>query len=185
MRIYRSLVHHIDRDRKETDSVMSNRWLLGGGLFLAGLLIASVIIVLLESEGSFDPGTPEWTVQAHLKASEDADFGASYALLSAELREECTASDYARDNLRADNRVQDTRVVLRSTRVIDGSTEVRAQITQIYRGDFFGPEESSYDQSFLLRQEDGAWKFVTYPWPFSQCRTQGGSDIIKPPLPSP
>ena len=67
---------------------MSRNWLIGGGIFLVALLVASIVIALLEGEETFPEGSTEKAVQDYLRAAEDDDFETAYVFLSAALKED-------------------------------------------------------------------------------------------------
>ena len=157
------------RNRNDVYSFLSRRWpLVAGGLF-AVLLIASIVLVLVDSEAELEAGTPEWTVQQHLKASEDREYETSYLLLSRELQQDCLAADYVRHNLQSNRVLQDQRVVLKETTAIGDATLVRISVTGTSRGDLFGPSEFTHDQTFTLVQESEEWRFSAFPWPSVWC----------------
>ena len=80
---------------------MTKWWLIGAAVFLAVLLIASIVLALTSKEAEFAPGTPEHAVQSLLRSVEADDIETAYAMLSqnfsrnASLRTSRTAVDTA------------------------------------------------------------------------------------------
>ena len=147
---------------------MARGWLIGGAAFLGVLLVASIVVALLEREETLTEGTPEATVQQFLKAVEVEDFQIAYGFLSEELRQECSVQDFVGTNIR-NGRLRNDRVTLERTQTLGDTTFVTVRITQFFGSGPFGTSESSFEQRFTLSQEDGAWRFAAYPWPYFQC----------------
>ena len=148
---------------------MSKGWLIGGAIFLGLLLIASVIVALLDKEETLPEGTPEATVQAFLKSVEDEDFELAYGFLSEELMQECTVERFAGGNAHARDRLKGDRITLEKTATVKDTVFVTVRVTRFHGSGPFGSSESSFDQRFALRQEEGQWRFTEYPWPFFRC----------------
>ena len=156
----------------------SSKWLLGVGLVILALVIASVVVSLLNRSQSvtlLPAGTPGETVQGFLLAIEDGENRKAYDYLSTALQEECTLEHF-RDSTRAFNRRDrsgennpDTRISLESERPIDDAIEVRVRITEIRVSAPFDVNEHSHTQDFLLESLDGHWQFVDEPWPMTWC----------------
>ena len=147
---------------------MTKWWLIGAAVFLAVLLVVSIVLALTSRETEFAPGTPERAVQDLLRAAEDKDIEAAYAMLSEELRGKCKLKDYADDGYRFNDDI-DIRATLRDTKVVDGITFVNVQVTRFRSSGPFDSGESSYNRRFSLQQEGGEWKFTEYPWPYDYC----------------
>ena len=156
----------------------SSKWLLGVGLVILALVIASVVVGLLNRSQSvtlLPAGTPGETVQGFLLAIEDGENRKAYDYLSTELQEECTLEHF-RDSTRQFNRrdrsgqnSRDTRISLESERPIDDAIEVRVRITEFRISAPFDVNEHSYTQDYLLGSLDGHWHFVDEPWPLTWC----------------
>ncbi len=116
-------------------------------------------------------GTPAGAVQRYLKAVEADDYEAAYGWLSSELKRDCTLEQFVGSDIPGNDRLGDTRISLVDTRVVGDVTFVTVRITQFYGGGGpFDTSESSYEQVFTLKQEDGQWRFTEYPWPTYACR---------------
>ena len=152
---------------------MGKIWIIGGVAALALLLIVSVVVALLESEESFAADTPEGAVQSFLRSIEDEDFQAVYTLLSADLKERCSIEQIFGSRGFFNERFRDSRITHEDTTTIDSTTVVTIRISTFRNsgpfGDPFGTSEYSYEQRYTLRQEEGQWRFVEYPWPLFNC----------------
>ncbi len=155
------------------NSIMTKWWLIGAAAFIAVLLIASIVIVLLSEETEFAPGTPEAAVQTLLRAAENDDIETAYGMLSEDLQQKCKLQQFIDDNNRYGSyRETDFRATLRDTKLINGDAVVRVQITEFYGGDPFDSSQYSRDWRFVLQQQDGDWRFAEYPWPYEYCREE-------------
>jgi hypothetical protein len=68
---------------------------------------------------------------------------------------------------------------------VDGRTAVRVRISQVSMGRPFTPEESSYEQSFTLKDQGGAaWRFAEPPWPMNYCPNWERKDFPVKPVPA-
>ncbi|MDA0769911.1 MAG: hypothetical protein O2821_06775 [Chloroflexi bacterium] len=156
---------------------MTRLWLIGGSVFLGILLIASLVLALTQKENLLPLGTAEAAVQNFLIASEAEDFQVAYDFLSEELKADCKLEDFAGQHRFDGGQVEDSSVTLDKTSTADGVTFVDVRITQFYGTSPFGSSESTQQQRYSLRQEDGLWKFSVYPWPYYNC----GQDRFAPP----
>ena len=149
---------------------MTKWWLIGAAVFLAVLLIASIVLALTSKEADFAPGTPEHAVQSLLRSVEADDIETAYAMLSQELQQKCELKNFADGGRYRSGDDRDIRATLRATKTIDDITFVNVEVTQFYGSGPFDSGESSYDRRFALQQEGGEWKFTDYPWPYDYCR---------------
>ncbi len=149
---------------------MTKWWLIGAAVFLAVLLIASIVLALTSKEAEFAPGTPEHAVQSLLRSVEADDIETAYAMLSQELQQKCELKNFADGGRYRSGDDRDIRATLRATKTIDDITFVNVEVTQFYGSGPFDSGESSYDRRFALKQEGGEWKFTDYPWPYDYCR---------------
>jgi hypothetical protein len=149
---------------------MTKWWLIGAAVFLAVLLIASIVLALTSKEAEFAPGTPEHAVQSLLRSVEADDIETAYAMLSQELQQKCELKNFADGGRYRSGDDRDIRATLRATKTIDDITFVNVEVTQFYGSGPFDSGESSYDRRFALQQEGGEWKFTDYPWPYDYCR---------------
>ena len=148
---------------------MSRIWLTGGAIFVAALLIVSIVVALTQGEESFSEGTPERAVQLYLKAVQDEDYEAAYSLLSEELSEGCTVEQFATNAARSGDSLRNNWVSLKETKRLDGSAIVIARVSHISGNGLFGADEYSYDQPYTLKNEDGDWRLTENPWPYYGC----------------
>ena len=148
---------------------MSRNWLIGGGIFLAALLVASIVVALLDSEETFPKGSAERAVQEYLKAVGDDDFEAAYGFLSAELMEECTIGEFAGGNVPMRSDLADDRITLEKTNTVGATVFVTVRVWQVRSSGPFGTSESSFEQRFSLGKQDEQWRFTEHPWPFLRC----------------
>ena len=163
---------------------MSRNWLIGGGLFLAALLVASVVVALLEDEESFAEGSVEEAVQVYLKAAEDDDFETAYGFLSSELKDECPIDEFAGGHIPTRSDIGDDRVTLEKTTTVGETVFVTVRVARIRGSGPFGTSESSFEQRFSLRQQEGDWRFTEYPWPFFRCGPFKPEPVRRPPAPA-
>ncbi len=162
----------------------STNWLIGAGIAVAILLVASVTVALIADRNEPElraETTPEGVVQRYLIAIDNDDPQAAYNYLSQRLKDACTYQHFRDTNTWI--REQDMRISLTDTETVGESQEVTVRIRQVYvRGDVpFTPSESSYTQRFVLRQYEGAWRFYEPPWPMSYC--PGLLPTRVPPIP--
>ena len=148
---------------------MPKAWLIGGGVFLAALLIASVVVALLEREEPLTGGTPEAAVQRYLEAVEDEKLELAFSFLSADLMEHCTVEEFFRPSGAPLGRMRDDRVTLENVKTVNQTVFVTVRVTTFHGTGPFGSSESLHVQRFSLRQEEGEWRFTEYPWPFFRC----------------
>ena len=162
----------------------SSKWLLGGGLVILALIIASVVVGLLSHSRSvalLPEGTPGGAIQRFLLAIEDGENRTAYEYLNTELQEECTLEHF-RDSTRQFNRRErsgpnsrDTRISLESERPIDDAIEIQVRITEFRVSAPFDVNEHSYTHDYLLENVDGRWQFVDEPWPMTWCPEPEGT----------
>lgn len=156
----------------------SSKWLVGGGLVVVAIIIASVVVGLLNRPQStvlLPEGTPGGTVHRFLLAIEDGESRQAYDYISADLQERCSYEHFRdttrhfdrRDRFANDSR--DTRITLESEKPLDDGIEVRIRITEFQVSAPFDVNEYSYTQDYLLEEIDGTWQFVDEPWPMNWC----------------
>ena len=164
---------------------MAKGWLIGGAVLLGVLLIASIAVALLEREESLPEGTPEAAVQDFLRVVQEDNFELAYSFLSEELKEDCSIQDFAGGITSVKDRLEDNRITLENTRTVEGSAFVTVRMTRFHGSGVFGSSESSFEQRFILRQEEGHWRFTEYPWPFHWCGERKPVPHTHPPEPAP
>ena len=148
---------------------MAKGWLVGGAVFLGAILVASIVVALLESNEPLPTGTPEATVQLFLEAVEDDNIELAYTVLSTDLMVECAVDEFFGTAGWPGDRLRGDRITLEDVTTVSDTTFVTVRMTNLHGTGPFGTSESSFDQRFSLRQEEGQWRFTEYPWPFSRC----------------
>jgi len=168
---------------------MSGLWLAGVAGVVALLVIASIVVSVVRGERDvkeYAENTPEGVVQRYLRAIwRDDDPHAAYAYLSDELKAYCSYQ-HLRDTTQW-MRDQGMRVSLvEAEPLMDWKTSVRVRVSQVSMGRPFTPEESSYTQSFTLKEQSaGVWRFVEPPWPMNYCPDWPGDGRPRKPVPAP
>ena len=155
----------------------SSKWLLGGGLVILALIIASVAVGLFNRPQSADllpEGTPGGTVHRFLLAIEQGETQQAYEYLSADLQEECSFEHFRdttrrRFDRRDTNGGRDIRINLEGEQAIEEAIEVQVRITEFNVSAPFEVNEHSFTQDYLLEEFEGAWLFVKEPWPMTFC----------------
>jgi hypothetical protein len=134
---------------------------------VAGILlvvIAGLAVALLRPAAQFRADdTPEAAVHNYLLALQRDDFARAYSYLSPELSGyPASALEFERDV--TGNRWQfggnapNVALEVLSARV-DGTTALaRVRETQFYDAGWFGTNSYSYEHTFTLEREDGAWR---------------------------
>ncbi len=149
---------------------MARGWLIGGGVFLALLLVASIIVALVQQEEDLPEGTSEAAVQSYLRAVDAEDYQLAYTFLSQDIKEDCEFEDFVGSLSQFErNMVGGDRIILEDTNIVDDTAFVTVRISEFQRSDFFGSSEYSYTQTYTLKMEDGEWRFTQNPWPFFFC----------------
>ena len=148
---------------------MQRAWLIGGGVFLAVLLVASIVVGLTQRTTDLPEGTPERAVQLFLRAIEEEDFKSAYSVLSEETQRECNIEHFVGAGFRPERLMKDSRVTLKNTRLLNGTAVVEARVTQIGSNEPFGASEWSHEERFTLKQESGEWRLSEYFWPRIGC----------------
>ncbi len=143
----------------------SNRLLMWMALSLAGLLVLVTVIILVREPASFEPGTPEATVQDYVGAILDDDQETAWALLTPRLQTRCDVDEIDTRYRRGDR----GRIVLVESRQRDDTATVELEFNAAYGDDPFYVYESSYSESFRLRRVEGEWRISDIPWPFYWC----------------
>jgi len=169
---------------------MAKVWTIVAAVALVLLLVASVIVAALESEEPFEAGTPEAAVQDFLRAVEEDELETAYGLLSAELREECSAEQVFSVSFGYRHQFDQNRITLEQTSEVGGSTLVTVRVASFQRDGPFGGSENSFLQRYALRRMDDQWQFVDFPWPLFQCGppkrvVEPAEPVRRPPEPSP
>jgi hypothetical protein len=164
----------------------SGRWLVGIGAAVVALALVSVLVSVLaggRAPASLEPGSPEEAVQRYLLAIKDRDHASAYALLSPDIREVCSYTDYVAESRYFYQETSDFRVQLDEAVILDADTaDVRVRITQFYGNPPFDLSESNFTASYLMTRVDGDWYLDQAAWPYWGCAYR----IEKPdPTPTP
>ena len=137
------------------------------------LAIVAVVIALVTGGGErlLSEGSPEGMVQRFLLTMEEGDYKEAYDYLGAELKDNCIYDDFLDQRNRG--KIEEIQASLVRTDTFDDRAEVTVAITQFRTsGPFLDPFESrtnSYQQTYLLRQEEGQWRLSHMPWPVYWC----------------
>jgi hypothetical protein len=164
---------------EETDKMQSStKWLVGAGLVVLVIIVASVMVAVLNrpQEAVLLPeGTPEGTVHRYLLAIRNGETRQAYEYLDADLQERCSFEHF-RSNTQhfqrqgqGTDRSRDIRVALENVEAINGEVAVRVKITEFSVSAPFNVNEWSYTQEYMLEETDGQWRFVSEPWPMTWC----------------
>jgi hypothetical protein len=162
---------------------MSRLWLIGAGVALAALLVASIAVALLREPESFGEDTPERAVQLYLAALADDDFAAAHELLSSDMMRRCPLTSMVR-GLYAKEELGDSRVMLKESTLVDGTAFVTARVTRIRSSGPFDTSESSHEQRYTLVEEDGEWRLSDNMWPSHGCPITEPTPPVRQALPA-
>ena len=108
---------------------MAKVWTIVAAVALALLLVGSIVVAVLESEEPFEAGTAEAAVQDLLRALEDDEFETAYGLLSAELKEECSAEQAFGFPFRYRDQFDQNRITLEQKNEVGGATLVTVRVS--------------------------------------------------------
>ena len=156
---------------------MSRIWLIGGVAFLGLLLVASIIVALTIDEDTLQEGTPEAIVQDFLKAVDAEELQVAHSFLAEDLRQDCPVERFFGDPFPRGDQLKDARITFEKTTMVNETAFVTVRISRFQGSGPFGASESSHDQQYTLRQQDGEWQFSQFPRPFFRC---GPFKIIEP-----
>lgn len=137
-----------------------------GGAVLA-LIAAAVVVVLAfgsPSAEEFDEGTPERLLQDYFQALDDRDSELAYSMLSADMQDELTLTEFTDQTSFFSTDVRDTRIRVISSEVGEQRATILLDIERI---DHSGLtiDRWSYEREVPLVFEDDGWKideFVGY-----------------------
>tara|TARA_Y100000294_G_C8540649_1_gene331024 strand:+ start:161 stop:694 length:534 start_codon:yes stop_codon:yes gene_type:complete len=165
---------------------MGKVWMIGAASALGVLLLVSVVVALTERETDFEPGTPEATIQQFLKAMGQSEYESAYGMLASNLQVDCGPEQMFTARFAYDDRFENNRVTLEETHRIGESTFVTLRITEFRSDGPFGSSESSHEQRYALKSENGDWRFSEFPWPLYNCGSyKSESPVREIPVPSP
>ena len=165
----------------------SNRVLIIAAAAVMLLAIVTAITAMITQGNGRLMGkdSPEGVVQRFLLAMESGNYMAAYNYLAAEPKDNCTYNEFL--DQRNSGQIEDIQASLIGTDTFGDRAEVTITITQFRTsGPFLGPFESptdSYQQTYLLRQEEGDWHFSHMPWPVYWCPSQESMRSLLTPAP--
>ena len=148
---------------------MERYWLIGGGVVLVVLLVASVALALAGGETRFDPSSPEHAVQQYVKALAREDFDAAEAMWSPDLRESCSIALFAVDARRSLDNLSEARITLDEAKAVGETTIVSLRVIRTTGGGVFGPSEFENTYDFGVQRFDGDWRITGHTWPSDRC----------------
>ena len=129
------------------------------GLVVVAVAVAAVITTLRPVE-DLDPNSPEGVVQSFFRAIEAGDYDGARALLTSELRADCTSADLA-------SYVSDfDRVVIDEVIPSAAFTLVRVEVQHIDATDPLNPYTYIERLDFEIEAENGRQAISLLPWPF-------------------
>ena len=152
---------------------LSSRWLVGVAGVVVALIVISVAVALINPRGAAETlseDTPEGVVQRFILAIQDRDYTLAHSYLSDELKKTCTVAQIEERSSFSVDTLRDNRIALLGTdELSDGRMQVRVRVTQVNVSPPFGVDESSYQERYVLVQENGDWRFAEPPWPLGWC----------------
>jgi hypothetical protein len=128
------------------------------GLIVAVLVVAAAVVNATRPVAQFSRDTPEGTVQAFLLALNDENYEAAHALLSEELREECSPADLVRD------RTEATRIVVGDVIEAGETVIVDLDVTVTEASGGFEPYRYETEMRFTLVREGGSLFIEELPY---------------------
>ncbi len=135
-------------------------------------IVALVVGLVAGGKGtSFPEDSPEGVVQRFLTAVQAGEYKKSYDYLGSKLKTICAYDRFLEQRPRG--QIEDMQATLAGTKTFDGQVEVKIMVTQFRTsGPFLAPFDSpsnSYQETYILVQEDGKWHFSQMPWPLYWC----------------
>lgn len=134
--------------------------MIAGGV--VALIVASAVVIALRPAPTFDPATPEGTVQAYLQAVFAGDEAEAAGYIDPQSG--CEEADILR------SRVGDSaRVVLVETETSDETARVEVEVVISAGQGAFDAYEYSQDRTFDLVAAGDRWLLTGEPWPVYFC----------------
>lgn len=124
------------------------------------LAVVAGVISTQQSPRTFEPGTPEATVQTYLQAVLDQDAQTAVAQLGPDAG--CTVDDFVHGN-----HSEPDRVVVTDSSVRENSAQIHVDL--IYGGGLLGDDGWSDQITFPLERSGDAWVISTMVWPYYGC----------------
>ncbi len=137
---------------------------VGAVVLLAG---AAAVLATTRDAPAYDRDTPQGAVQAYVAAVIDGDHRAAAALLADD--SSCDAVDLDEQSYG----YEDSRVVLRETRIDGDEAEVVVGVALSSTGDLFAGPERFERHTFRLVGGAGDWRLTGVPWPMFECGMRG------------
>ena len=142
----------------------STRWLLMVAIGVVVAVVAGIAVTTMAGgERTYPSGSPERALQDYLRAVSDRDATTAFSFFAPDLLSKCEPKP--RESIA--NRGSTTiRATLDRATTRDGVAEIRVRLSESYGNDGpFGGGDSSFTQTFVLKQVDGQWRFAEAPWP--------------------
>lgn len=133
------------------------------GIAVGLLVLLAVVAGAIASQQSprtFEPGTPEATVQTYLQAVLDQDAQTAVAQLGPDV--ECTVDDFVHGQ-----HSEPDRVVVTKSSVRENSAQIHVDL--VYEGGLFGGDGWSDPIMFPLKRSGDDWVISTMVWPYYGC----------------
>ncbi len=154
----------------------STRWLVGIGIALV-LLVAVTAVVALATRNrpdvNYPETTPEGVTQRYIRALDARDYARAYAYLGPGLQARCAERTWERQSTYVPEQLANTSVALRNVeRPSSDVAKVHVTFSRLYmdRPFLFGPDESRWETTFVLKDQGGdVWRFSEFPWPGQYC----------------
>lgn len=124
------------------------------------LAVVAGVISTQQSPRTFEPGTPEATVQTYLQAVLDQDVQTALAQLGSGVG--CTVDDFVHGG-----HSEPDRVVITESSVGESSAQIHVDL--VYGGGLFGDDGWSEQVTFPLERSGEVWVISTMVWPYYGC----------------
>lgn len=139
----------------------SNSVLMIIGAFVALLLVVAVVLAI-QPPKTFDPLTPEGTVQGYYEAVLDEDYELAFTFLTEEARDSCELDFWY---LRRD---EDVRIVIVGSEIADERAELDVTIEVFYGEGPFNGGSYSEDETVRLELRGDLWLISEPTWPMDR-----------------
>jgi hypothetical protein len=142
----------------------SKRFLLGFGLVLGALVIASVVLAIIfggQAPLRLSEDTPEGVVQAYLTALQEHDFQKAYTYLIPPTDRVGWSYDTWRRGIENYRDPPSWKATLGSVSLKAGEARVEVVLDTFRPGGLFGDPLRSQRLNFILRQQGGSWKIIS------------------------
>ncbi len=150
---------------------LSSRWLVAIGAVVVGLILVAVVVAIVNPRAAdaLPEDTPEGIVQRFILAVQDSDYSLAHSYLTEEMKETCPIANMEEGIHRFRGSLEDQRIALLDTDELSGGrVQVRVRVTTLNVSPPFGVDEYSYQERYILVQEDGNWR-LDEPGPRAWC----------------